>query len=129
MQLEDYNLGFDYNGAGRGKLLRSQMKQTGVMERVLEPGGRHKAWQQVKKNAGAAGIDRMTIRQFESRKTELLGVIPGEAEGQRLSLHPSRKGSDTKGKDLTDEEVRDSGGNGPSSQSEGEFSIRRGIGP
>jgi hypothetical protein len=45
------------------KLLRSQMKQLKVMERVYEPGRLHKAWQHVKKNAGAAGIDRMNFTQ------------------------------------------------------------------
>jgi len=31
------------------KLLRIQMKQVGIMERVYEPGRLYKAWQQVKK--------------------------------------------------------------------------------
>jgi hypothetical protein len=34
------------------------------------------AWQQVKQNAGAAGIDQMTVEAFEQRKDELLAVIP-----------------------------------------------------
>ena len=37
------------------------MKQEEVMERVYEPGRLHEAWQQVKKNAGVAGIDKMTV--------------------------------------------------------------------
>ncbi len=39
------------------------MKQLKVMERVYEPGRLNKAWQQVKKNAGAAGIDNMNFTQ------------------------------------------------------------------
>ena len=35
------------------------MKHEKVLERVYNPGRLHAAWQQVKENAGAAGIDRM----------------------------------------------------------------------
>ena len=47
------------------------MKQERVMERVYEPGRLREAWQQVKGNAGAAGIDRMTVEEFASRETAL----------------------------------------------------------
>ncbi len=36
------------------------MKHRDVLERVYEPGRLWTAWQQVKENAGAAGIDKMT---------------------------------------------------------------------
>ncbi len=46
------------------------MKQLKVMERVYEPGRLDKAWQQVKKNAGAAGIDRMHHEKGSSLRNE-----------------------------------------------------------
>ncbi len=48
------------------------MKHEKVMERVYEPGRLRGAWQQVRRNAGAAGIDKMTVEDFESREDELL---------------------------------------------------------
>ena len=51
------------------------MKHKQVMERVYEPGRLYRAWQQVRRNAGAAGIDRMTVAAFEDREEELLEVI------------------------------------------------------
>ena len=51
------------------------MKHEKVMERVYEPGRLRRAWQQVRNNAGAAGIDKMTVEDFESREDELLELI------------------------------------------------------
>jgi len=33
------------------------------------------AWRQVKTNAGAAGVDQMTVEEFEERKEQLLPLI------------------------------------------------------
>lgn len=60
---------------GRSGVIEEQMKEEKVMERVYEPGRLYEALQQVKGNAGAAGIDKMTVEEFESRETELLGII------------------------------------------------------
>jgi len=38
------------------------VKHENVIERVYNPGRLRTAWQQVKKNAGAAGIDRRAVR-------------------------------------------------------------------
>ena len=100
------------------------MKQEEVMERVYEPGRLHEAWQQVKKNAGVAGIDKMTVEEFESRETELLGIIH---ENRQIPFQTGTQGTDTKGRDFQDEEVRDSSGNGPNSEPERESCIRRDI--
>ena len=51
------------------------MKQENVLERVYNPGRLRMAWQQVRKNAGAAGIDKMTVEAFEQREDELLKLI------------------------------------------------------
>ena len=42
----------------------SEMKVNEVLVKVFEPGRLQMAWQQVRKNAGAAGIDRMTVEEF-----------------------------------------------------------------
>ena len=44
------------------------MKQENILERVYNPGRLRMAWQQVRKNAGAAGIDKMTVEEFECRE-------------------------------------------------------------
>lgn len=67
------------------------MKQVGVMERIYEPGRLYKAWQQVKKNAGAAGIDKMTVRDFDSRETELLGLIHEKLKTGTYRFKPARR--------------------------------------
>ena len=51
------------------------MKHKKVLERVYNPGRLRMAWQQVRKNAGAAGIDKMTVEAFELREDELLKLI------------------------------------------------------
>ena len=47
------------------------MKRVKVLERVYDPRRLRTAWRQVKQNAGAAGIDQMTVEAFERRKDEL----------------------------------------------------------
>jgi group II intron reverse transcriptase/maturase len=67
------------------------MKQENVMERVYEPGRLYEAWQQVKKNAGAAGIDKMTVEEFTSREAELLGIIHEKLKTGRYRFKPARR--------------------------------------
>lgn len=67
------------------------MKQENVLERVLEPGRLYAAWQQVKRNAGAAGIDRMTVEEFASRERELLGLIHDKLESGSYRFRPARR--------------------------------------
>ena len=50
-------------------------KHEKVLERVYEPRRLIEAWQQVKSNAGAAGVDRMSVDEFEQRKGELMPII------------------------------------------------------
>ena len=58
------------------------MKVTEVLAKVYEPGRLQSAWHQVKQNAGAAGIDQMTVDEFALREEErrykyLLQVLVG----------------------------------------------------
>jgi len=44
------------------------MKVKEVLVKVYEPGRLQAAWQQVRKNAGAAGIDQMTVEELRKGK-------------------------------------------------------------
>ncbi len=67
------------------------MKKEKVLERVYEPGRLRRAWQQVKKNAGAAGIDRMTVEEFERQKEEWLQLIEEKLERGKYRFKPARR--------------------------------------
>ena len=67
------------------------MKHEKVMGRVYEPGRLREAWQQIRRNAGAAGIDKMTVEDFERREEELLGVISRELKSGTYRFKPARR--------------------------------------
>lgn len=67
------------------------MKYENVLERVYEPGRLLAAWQQVKRNAGAAGIDEMSVQEFERRKTELLRCIYRKLKAGTYRFKPARR--------------------------------------
>jgi RNA-directed DNA polymerase len=67
------------------------VKEERVLERVSEPRRLLEAWQQVKSNAGAAGINRMTVEEFESRKEELLPAIHRNLEAGEYRFRPARR--------------------------------------
>lgn len=67
------------------------VKHEQVMERVYEPGRLYRAWQQVRRNAGAAGIDRMTVAAFEHKEEELLEVIHEKLKSGSYRFKPARR--------------------------------------
>ena len=67
------------------------MKQKNVLERVYEPGRLARAWQQVRQNAGAAGIDQMTVEEFKSREEELLQLIHDKLKSGGYHFKPARR--------------------------------------
>jgi RNA-directed DNA polymerase len=67
------------------------VKYNKVLERVYEPGRLRRAWQQVKKNAGAPGIDTMTVEEFERREDELLKLIHEKLEAGTYRFKPARR--------------------------------------
>jgi len=62
-----------------------------VIERVYEPRRLREAWQQVRRNAGAAGIDGMTVAAFEQRRDELLQVIHDKLKAGTYRFRPARR--------------------------------------
>lgn len=67
------------------------MKHVKVLERIYEPRRLRQAWQQVKKNAGAAGIDQMTVKDFERRKDELLKLIHQKLKAGNYRFKSARR--------------------------------------
>jgi RNA-directed DNA polymerase len=67
------------------------MKHKNVLERVYNPGRLRMAWQQVRKNAGAAGIDKMTVEAFELREDELLKLIHEKLKAGIYRFRPARR--------------------------------------
>ena len=51
------------------------VKIEGVMERVYDRGRLYRAWEAVRSNAGAAGIDHMTVQVFAERVDDYLELI------------------------------------------------------
>ncbi len=67
------------------------MKYEEVLERVYDPGRLRRAWQQVKRNAGAAGIDQMTVEEFEQREEGLLELIHEKLKAGAYRFRPARR--------------------------------------
>ena len=67
------------------------MKHSNVVERVYNQRRLHLAWQQVRKNAGAAGIDRMTVEEFGRRENELLELIHEKLKAGTYRFKPARR--------------------------------------
>jgi len=67
------------------------VKYENVLERVYEPGRLLLAWQLVKQNAGAAGVDEMSVQEFELRKTELLRIIYRKLKAGTYRFKPARR--------------------------------------
>lgn len=67
------------------------MKESEVLAKVYEPGRLQRAWHQVKENAGAAGIDQMTVEEFALREEELLGLIHDKLKSGSDRFKPARR--------------------------------------
>jgi group II intron reverse transcriptase/maturase len=66
-------------------------KHENVLEQVYEPRRLLEAWQQVKTNAGAAGVDRMSMNDFEDRKGELMPMIRNKLRQGTYRFKPARR--------------------------------------
>lgn len=67
------------------------MKKTDVLVQVCEPERLWQAWQRVRKNAGAAGIDQMTVKQFAEREESLLALIHDKLSSGTYRFQPARR--------------------------------------
>ena len=67
------------------------MKVERVMERVYDRRRLRQAWQTVQRNAGAAGIDQMTVEDFAQREEELLDLIEAKLQAGTYRFKPARR--------------------------------------
>ncbi len=67
------------------------MKIERVMERVHDRGRLYRAWEAVKRNDGAAGIDHMTVEAFASRAEQYLGLIHDKLRAGTYRFKPVRR--------------------------------------
>ena len=67
------------------------VKTEKLLERVYDWGRLRMAWRQVEKNAGAAGIDRMTVEAFKKRESILLREIQERLKAGIYRFQPARR--------------------------------------
>ncbi len=69
----------------------SEMNITDVLAKIHDPERLQLAWQQVRKNAGAAGIDQMTVEEFAEREETLLSLIHDKLSSGIYQFQPARR--------------------------------------
>jgi group II intron reverse transcriptase/maturase len=67
------------------------VKTEKVLERVYDWGRLRMAWKQIERNAGAAGIDRMTVEAFKKRESTLLREIQEKLKAGIYRFQPVRR--------------------------------------
>ncbi len=67
------------------------VKAEKMLERVYDWGRLRMAWKQEEKNAGAAGIDKMTVEAFKKRETTLLREIQEKLKSGIYRFQPARR--------------------------------------
>jgi group II intron reverse transcriptase/maturase len=75
----------------KGKSQSKKMRHEKIINRVYDPRRLRTAWHQVKKNAGAAGIDQMSVNDFDERKDELLPLIHEKLRQDRYRFRPAKR--------------------------------------
>jgi hypothetical protein len=63
---------------------QGRKKVHSLIDKVYSRKNLERAWEKVKKNRGSAGIDDVTITDFETRKGVLLGPLAPQAAGRAL---------------------------------------------
>ena len=66
------------------------MKIENVLERVYDPRRLSLAWKQVMQNAGAAGIDEMTVEAFAEKADHYLHLIHEKLLAGNYRFRPAR---------------------------------------
>ena len=67
------------------------MKIERVMERVYDRGRLHRAWLSVRSNAGAAGIEQMTVEAFAEQAEEHLDRLHEKLQAGTYRFQPVRR--------------------------------------
>jgi RNA-directed DNA polymerase len=67
------------------------VKVTDGLAEVYDPGRLQAAWHPVKRNAGAAGIDQMTVEEFARREETLLALLHDKLKAGSDRFKPARR--------------------------------------
>ena len=70
---------------------KTKLKIEDVLKRVYEPNRLMSAWQQVKRNAGAAGIDKMTVDEFSKDGKRLMRIIYGNLRDGKYRFKAAKR--------------------------------------
>ena len=73
------------------KLQKTTRKYKEVLKRVYNRERLNRAWQQVKKNAGAAGIDKMTVGKFEENAERNLATAARKLKAGKYQFKPLKE--------------------------------------
>ena len=101
------------------------MKVEQLMAKVYDPRRLYAAWRRVKSNAGAAGVDQMSVEDFARREGELLKRIHDKLLSGKYRFQPAKTSINTKTRYKQDKETWHTGGNGQDSRLEYARSTRR----
>jgi RNA-directed DNA polymerase len=74
-----------------GSLGERGTKEERVMERVYEPERLRTAWRQIRSNAGAAGIDGVTVKAFEAQEGRYLKLVNQKLGMGHYRFKPARR--------------------------------------
>lgn len=90
------DLGEEPPSIRQAPLERSAFKSESVktenrMERVYDLGRLYQAWHQIRRNAGTAGIDKMTVEEFEKSEDEYLTFIHEKLKAGHYRFKPARR--------------------------------------
>ena len=66
-------------------------KLENVLQAIYQPERLDAAWRQVKRNGGAAGVDRMSVEDFAKREKELLALIGEKLQAGKYRFKPARR--------------------------------------
>lgn len=67
------------------------VKEREVLVKVYDPRRLQQAWQRVRQNAGAAGIDQMTVDEFAQQEEHFLARIQAKLQAGHYRFQPARR--------------------------------------
>ncbi len=70
------------------------MRVSGVMERVYDRRRLQRAWRQVRANAGAAGVDNMTVEGFAGTRRGTSRSNPRQTGSRNIPFQTCKEGPD-----------------------------------
>jgi RNA-directed DNA polymerase len=69
----------------------TMVKVENMLKRVYDPRRLQAAWEQVRRNAGAAGIDKMTVEQFAAEEQRLLNLTHEKLKAGTYHFKPAKR--------------------------------------